>query len=111
MIRTVIIEDEALIRKSLCKLVSESSLGFDVIGEGANGVEGLHLAKSDYPDLIITDIKMPLMSGLELIKTLSPMASIVSLSYCQVTVILVMPKKRSIMVSAIICLNPYGQKN
>lgn len=68
MIRTVIIEDEALIRKSLCKLVSESSLGFDVIGEGANGVEGLHLAKSDYPDLIITDIKMPLMSGLELIK-------------------------------------------
>lgn len=34
MIRTVIIEDEALIRKSLCKLVSESSLGFDVIGEG-----------------------------------------------------------------------------
>lgn len=68
MIRTVIIEDEALIRKSLVKLVSESSLGFDIIGEGSNGVEGLHLAESAYPDLIITDIKMPLMNGLDLIK-------------------------------------------
>ncbi|BFT74299.1 response regulator [Paenibacillus sp. P36] len=70
MIRTVIIEDEALIRKSLSKLVSESSLGFDVIGEGANGVEGFDLVKSARPDLLITDIKMPQMNGLDLIKNI-----------------------------------------
>ncbi|MCY9660147.1 response regulator [Paenibacillus chondroitinus] len=70
MIRTVIIEDETLIRKSLSKLVSESSLGFDVIGEGANGVEGFDLVKSAHPDLLITDIKMPQMNGLDLIKNI-----------------------------------------
>jgi two-component system response regulator YesN len=68
MIRTIIIEDEALIRKSLFKLVSESSLGFDIVGEGSNGNEGLHIAQRMAPNLIITDIKMPLMSGLDLIK-------------------------------------------
>ncbi|MFD2114649.1 response regulator [Paenibacillus yanchengensis] len=68
MMRAVIIEDEALIRKSLNKLVSESSFGIDVVGEGSNGVEGLQLAERVFPDLIITDIKMPLMNGLEVIK-------------------------------------------
>lgn len=68
MIRTLIVEDEAIIRKSLHKLVTEAELGFEVIGEATNGVEGLELAANLQPDLIITDIRMPLMSGLDLIK-------------------------------------------
>lgn len=68
MITTLIVEDESLIRRSLVKLVSDSSLEFSVIGEASNGSEGLELCKSLMPQVVITDIKMPQLNGLDLIK-------------------------------------------
>jgi len=68
MITTLIVEDESLIRRSLVKLVSDSSLEFSVIGEASNGGEGLELCKSLMPQVVITDIKMPQLNGLDFIK-------------------------------------------
>jgi len=68
MITTLIVEDESLIRKSLIKLISDSGREFSVIGEASNGSEGLELCKRFRPHLVITDIKMPELNGLDLIK-------------------------------------------
>ena len=68
MITTLIVEDESLIRRSLVKLVPDSCLEFSVVGEASNGIEGLELCKSLMPQVVITDIKMPQLSGLDFIK-------------------------------------------
>jgi len=68
MITTLIVEDESLIKRSLVKLVSDSSLEFNVVGEASDGSEGLELCKSLMPQVVITDIKMPLLNGLDFIK-------------------------------------------
>lgn len=64
----MIADDEPFIRQGLRILISWEQYGFQICGEAANGKEALELmAKEDY-DLVITDIKMPGMSGLELIE-------------------------------------------
>lgn len=46
------------------------SLGFSVVGTAQNGKEALELIEEYHPDLLISDIKMPFMDGLELSKTI-----------------------------------------
>lgn len=46
------------------------SLGFSVVGTAQNGKEALELIEEHHPDLLISDIKMPFMDGLELSKTI-----------------------------------------
>ena len=64
MYKMLIVDDEAEIREGLCEAVDFQSLGFTVVGQAENGVEGLRLAESSQPDLVISDIRMPLMDGL-----------------------------------------------
>lgn len=64
----VVAEDEALLLVSLAQKISQADLGFTVTGMAKNGQEAIELIKKDAPDLLITDIKMPVLSGLELIK-------------------------------------------
>jgi two-component system, response regulator YesN len=68
MINTIIVDDEPSIRKGLKVIIDWEKLGFKIIGEASNGREALLLIEKEKPDLVITDIKMPEMSGLELIK-------------------------------------------
>ena len=56
------IEDEAYLRKAVVAYFEDE---FDVIYEASNGVEGLEIYKTKKPDIIITDIEMPHMNGLE----------------------------------------------
>lgn len=66
--RTIlIVDDEATIRLGLCTFVNELG-GFHVIGECKNGVDALQKIMTIKPDIVITDIKMPLMDGITLIK-------------------------------------------
>jgi two-component system, response regulator PdtaR len=60
--RVLIAEDEALIRLDLREMLIEE--GYDVVGEAADGETALRLAEQTRPDLVILDIKMPIMDGL-----------------------------------------------
>lgn len=68
MIRTVIVDDEPNIREGLKLIIDWQKLGYEIIGEASNGREALLLIELKKPQLVITDIKMPEMTGLELIK-------------------------------------------
>jgi response regulator NasT len=60
--RVVIAEDEALIRLDLKEMLEEE--GYDVVGEAADGQQAIDLATSTNPDLIILDVKMPVLDGI-----------------------------------------------
>ncbi|MWV46056.1 response regulator [Paenibacillus sp. HJL G12] len=70
MYKLMIVEDEPLIRMGLQKYLDWKDLGFQEIVEAENGAEGVDIALKEKPDLIITDIRMPLMDGLEMIGSL-----------------------------------------
>ncbi|MFS0723103.1 response regulator transcription factor [Paenibacillus sp. 1P07SE] len=64
--KLLIVDDEPFIRKGLHKLVDSNPLGWSVVGEAGNGREALVKFRELQPDLVLTDIRMPLMDGLEL---------------------------------------------
>ncbi len=65
--RIVIVEDEILIREGIVRLVNRIASAHEVVGEAANGREGLAAILTRKPDLVITDIRMPDMDGLEML--------------------------------------------
>ena len=64
MIRVLIADDQALLRGSFRVLV-DSVPGFTVIGEAANGAEAVELARREKPDVVLMDVRMPEMDGIE----------------------------------------------
>ena len=60
--RVVIAEDEALIRMDLAEMLTEE--GYDVVGQAADGAKAIELAESLRPDLVILDVKMPVLDGI-----------------------------------------------
>ncbi|KRF05572.1 hypothetical protein ASG89_20835 [Paenibacillus sp. Soil766] len=64
----LLVEDEPLFRKGLAKMITGSETNWHVCGEAENGQEAEILIAERLPDLVITDIRMPLMDGLELLK-------------------------------------------
>ncbi|WP_379142515.1 helix-turn-helix domain-containing protein [Paenibacillus sp. sgz500992] len=68
MLGVLIVDDELLMRIGLKSIIQWEEEGFTILGEAANGREALELAGIHRPDLIITDIKMPVMDGIELIR-------------------------------------------
>jgi DNA-binding NarL/FixJ family response regulator len=83
MIKSVLlVDDNALVRRSLHR-VFDLEAGFDVCGEAANGQEAIDKAKELHPDLIVLDLSMPVMNGLEAARRLSkvlPTARLILLS-------------------------------
>lgn len=67
MIKVLIVDDEPYIRQGLQILINWELYGFEICGEASNGEEALEVMKKVDIDLIITDIKMPQMDGIELI--------------------------------------------
>jgi DNA-binding NarL/FixJ family response regulator len=63
-IRVALIDDQALFRGGIRMLIS-SQPDLEFVGEAGNGVEGIALAASALPDVILMDIRMPVMDGIE----------------------------------------------
>jgi two-component system response regulator YesN len=64
----IVAEDEPLILNNLVKKISNLEMGFQVVGTADNGKTALKLVESYSPDVVVTDIRMPVMDGLELLK-------------------------------------------
>ena len=67
--RILIVEDEIKIRRGLAGLIAKTT-GDEIVGEARNGREGLELILRTNPDLVITDVKMPEMDGLEMLQAM-----------------------------------------
>jgi response regulator NasT len=61
-VRVVIAEDEALIRMDLAEMLGEE--GYAVVGQAADGAAAVELAEQERPDLVILDVKMPVLDGI-----------------------------------------------
>ena len=66
MYKLLIVDDEEEVRHGIVKKIDWNRFDFEVIGEAENGREALDIIEENVPDLIITDINMPLMNGIEL---------------------------------------------
>lgn len=68
MFKVIIIDDEPMVRKGLVTVINWEQLGCQVVAEAASGVEGMVLIESLRPDIILTDIQMPEIDGLTMIR-------------------------------------------
>ncbi len=70
MDKLLIVDDDYLIREGLKVAIDWGSIGLEVVGVAENGAIGLDMARGLKPDLIIADVRMPVMDGLQMAKTL-----------------------------------------
>lgn len=68
MFTVQLVDDEPIVRKGLRKLIAWEELGFEIICEAENGEEALEQLATQKVDVIITDIGMPIMNGIDLMK-------------------------------------------
>ena len=61
-VRVLVAEDETIIRLDLVEMLTEA--GYQVVGQGVNGQEAIELANTHKPDLMILDVKMPVLDGI-----------------------------------------------
>ncbi|GIP25000.1 DNA-binding response regulator [Paenibacillus sp. J23TS9] len=71
MYKVFIVDDEAVVRDGLKRTINWQEHGFELIGDYANGREALEMMEHTVPDVIISDISMPFMDGLELASAVS----------------------------------------
>lgn len=74
MNRVIVVDDEQFVRRGLLALVDWKKLGYNVVGEAGDGEDALALTLKEEPDLVLTDIRMPVFDGLELIKKIKTKA-------------------------------------
>jgi DNA-binding NarL/FixJ family response regulator len=78
----LVVDDNAVIRHALCEVFT-SEADFDVCGEAENGRDAIEKAQALQPDLIVMDLSMPVMNGIDAahaLKTLMPMVPIIMFS-------------------------------
>ncbi|WP_175480590.1 response regulator [Paenibacillus sp. OK003] len=67
MLKVLLVDDEMYVRQGMHELISWDDLHMEIIGEAENGLVALKMIECLQPDVIITDIRMPILDGLELI--------------------------------------------
>lgn len=79
----VVANDEDELREAVCTMIPWKELGFCLVGSASNGLDALQLVEEHGPDLLLTDIRMPFISGTELarqVREVRPMTNIAFLS-------------------------------
>lgn len=71
MLKLLIADDERIIRETISSLIDWNALDVELIGLCSNGLEAYDMIIDESPDIVMTDIKMPGMNGLELIRNIS----------------------------------------
>ena len=66
-IRVLVVDDHTVVRKGICSLLSAEKYGIDVVGEAADGKDAIDKARQLQPEVILLDLAMPGMGGLEAI--------------------------------------------
>lgn len=69
--RLLIVDDEEAEREGMARFIPWGDYGIELAGTAWNGVEGLEKARKCHPDIVMTDIKMPVMDGIELIRKIN----------------------------------------
>jgi response regulator NasT len=67
--RVVVVEDEALIRLDLVEMLAES--GYEVVGQAGDGEAGIRVARQTRPDVVLMDVKMPVLDGISAAEVLA----------------------------------------
>ncbi|MDQ0059490.1 response regulator [Paenibacillus harenae] len=70
MYKVIVVDDEPRVRRGLQSLIPQLDSEWTVAGLAGNGIEAIELVRKEMPDLVITDIRMPLMNGLDLLSAL-----------------------------------------
>jgi DNA-binding NarL/FixJ family response regulator len=73
-IRVLVVDDHEAVRSSIVEFLSELD-GLTVVGEGANGLDAVELVRAEGPDVVVMDVRMPMVDGIEatrLIKSARP---------------------------------------
>ena len=81
-LRVVLVDDHAPVRRNLRQLIELREV-YEVVAEGSNGLEAIELVEAERPDLVLMDINMPVMNGIEAtdaIKTAHPDTKILALT-------------------------------
>ena len=71
MYKVMIVDDEIIARVGIKSIIPWQEHGFELVGEFENGKKALEMARELLPDIIITDIRMPVLDGIELIKSIN----------------------------------------
>lgn len=70
MLKVLVVDDETVVRRGIVLGVDWAAMGCVIVGEAANGLEGIQAVERYKPNLIITDVRMPKMDGIEMIREL-----------------------------------------
>ncbi|KQN96224.1 response regulator transcription factor [Paenibacillus sp. Leaf72] len=71
MYKVLLVDDEMFVRRGLMNLMDWEALGYKICGEAENGMDALEQMKRLNPDVVMADIRMPMLDGLELIRAAS----------------------------------------
>lgn len=81
MYTVIVADDEEEIRRGIIQKVDWERIGFEVIGEAENGADALELVEKLEPDLLVTDIRMPFLSGIELARQIREVRPSVQIAF------------------------------
>lgn len=71
MYKVLLVDDERIIREGIASLIDWNGLGLVLSGTAQNGIEAIKMIDEDQPDIVITDMKMPVLDGTQLIRLVS----------------------------------------
>ena len=70
MIKVILVDDEDIERDAMAEIIPWEKLDMELVDTAWNGIEGLEKIRMHVPDIVITDIKMPVMDGIEATKVI-----------------------------------------